>query len=335
MNELPWAFFLLFFVRTLSWRADRVEHPKHWKWQIWLEFKTRTFKRLKTDAFSFEQSISSWSQISWLAMDFKDFCDFLTFQQSKNYPSFFQDLVLQLWSSRNFHLARNSVKQAMKSSCFPNCPVILSLSSEVQLSFPPQGDRNFKDCITSTIRQVRRSPANAVPLHFSALPRVFSNAFFFVKGKKLPKNPREQDATILPSSFLQFALTFPKDLPWPLCFHRFFTRIAPSPGPPLFFVTVIRKSSTGEAIRLRQTQHPSQTAPIQNHFHPQPAGLTRVSISLEMTTRFCFERNSWEPLRKSLGAKTPMKNWGSILHLHNLPRWSKGKVRPLEGPGGP
>lgn len=70
------------------------------------------------------------------------------------------------------------------------------------------------------LRQVRRSPANAVPLHLFALPRVFSNAFFFVKGKKLPKNPREQDVTILPSSFLQFVLTFSKRPALAIVFHR-------------------------------------------------------------------------------------------------------------------
>ena len=222
MNELPWAFFLFFFVRTLSWRADRVEHPKHWKWLIWLEFKTKTFKRLKTDAFSFEQSISSWSQISWLAMDFKDLCDFLTFQQSKKSSIFSRTsgvttLELQKFASRK----KFCLERLWNLRVFPTvpwyCPYLRRCSWVSHL----KGIETSKIAITSTTTTSPSFPGQCSSTPFvRTASGFFKCVVFFVKGKKLPKNPREQDATILPSSLLQFVLTFSKRPALAIVFHR-------------------------------------------------------------------------------------------------------------------
>ena len=179
MNELPWAFFLLFFVRTLSWRADRVEHPKHWKWLIWLEFKTKTFKRLKTDAFSFEQSISSWSQISWLAMDFKDLCDFLTFQQSKNPPFFPGPLVLQLWSSRNFHLAKILWNRLWNLRVFLTVPWYCPYPRRCSWVSHLKGIETSKIAITSTTTTSPSFPGQCSSTPFVRTASGFFKCVFF------------------------------------------------------------------------------------------------------------------------------------------------------------
>lgn len=84
----------------------------------------------------------------------------------------------------------------MKSSCFPNCPVILSLSSEVQLSFPPQGDRNFEDCHHFNDYDKSVVPR---PMQFHSICShclgFFQMRFFLLRGKSCLKT---QENKMLP-----------------------------------------------------------------------------------------------------------------------------------------
>ena len=203
-------------------------------------------------------------------MDFKDLCDFLTFQQSKKSSMFFSRTWCYNFGAPEMFISQEILwNRLWNLRVFPTVPWdVLILGGAVE--FPTSRGSKLRG-----LPSLQPSDKSVVPrpMQFHSIAPhclgFFQMRFFFVKGKKLPKNKREQDATILPSSFLQFALTFPKDLPWPLFFQRFFTRIAQSPRPPLFFVTVIRKSSTGEAIRLQTSQHPSQSAPSSESF-PSP-----------------------------------------------------------------
>lgn len=288
-----------------SWERcpeDRVEHPKHWKQLIWLEFKT--LKRIQTDAFSFEQSISSWSQISWLAMDFKDLWDFLTFQQSKKPSIFFQDLVL-LRAFPTFPLG---------------CPYPRRCSWVSHLKGAETSWIN-EDCITSTSPVPRPMQFHSILSHCLN----FSNAFCFVLRGEAAWKPKR-------TRCYQFTIIFPT-----ICSNLFKRPLAileswiTGESPRLSFSSQYSESPVQLKLSAcaLHSEHPNDCP---KESFPQPrTGLTWVVISLGQSTGGLERReNLWrkkapvgmEKLRIHTSPSQPSKMKQRKGKAIRRPRWT-------------